>query len=69
MSTHSNSVKDLSVQQALQIITQHASPITDSITIPSFDAVNYLLADKSVAQKNIPERDNSAMDGFVFFKE
>lgn len=69
MSTPSNSVHNLSVNQALGILEQYAFSIDNSTEVPSFEAINQVLAEDVVAQKNIPERDNSALDGFVFLEE
>jgi len=68
MSTPFNSAHNLSVNQALGILEQYASSVDNSTEVPSFEAINQVLDEDVVAQKNMPERDNSAMDGFVFLE-
>jgi len=57
-----NSVR---VEQALERMQAFIAPITDKVRVPVRDALWRVLAEDVTAQINVPNHDNSAMDGYA----
>ena len=53
-------------QEALTEMLAQVSPITETLTLPIEQAVNYVLAQDIASPLNVPPHDNSAMDGYAF---
>ncbi|TYK67098.1 molybdopterin molybdotransferase MoeA [Colwellia echini] len=51
---------------ALTNMLAQVSSITDTLTLPIEQALNYVLAKDIVSPLNVPPHDNSAMDGYAF---
>lgn len=56
----------MSVTQAKSYIQQYLKPVTDLETLPIRDSLGRVLAETIVSPCNVPNHDNSAMDGFAF---
>jgi len=72
--THPSLMEDydpnaLSVNQAKQYIKQFLNPITDTETIPIEDSLHRVLAATIRSPANVPNYDNSAMDGYAFHSD
>ncbi len=59
----------LPFEQALSAMLDQVTPITDVITLPIEQALNYVLAQNIDSPLNVPPHDNSAMDGYAFAVE
>ena len=56
----------LPFEQALTAMLDQVTPITDVVTLPIEQALNYVLAQNIDSPLNVPPHDNSAMDGYAF---
>lgn len=56
----------MSVAQARQFIKQFLSPVTETETLPVRESLSRVLAEDIVSPSNVPNHNNSAMDGFAF---
>ena len=56
----------LPFEQALATMLLQVSPITETLTLPINQAMNYVLAQDIASPLNVPPHDNSAMDGYAF---
>lgn len=54
------------VKQAKQFIRQFLSPVTAQESIPLRDSLGRVLAEGILSPHNVPNHDNSAMDGYAF---
>lgn len=59
----------LSVNQAKQYIRQFLNPISEVETIPIEASLNRILATAILSPANVPNYDNSAMDGYAFHSD
>ncbi len=55
----------LPVDRARHFIRSHLTPVTETETLPLLDAMSRVLAKTIISPCNVPNRDNSAMDGFA----
>jgi molybdopterin molybdotransferase len=51
---------------ALENMLSQIMPVTQIITLPIIQALNYVLAQNIASPLNVPNHDNSAMDGYAF---
>ena len=56
----------MSVQQARQFIKQFLSPVVETETVATMQALGRVLAADMVSPSNVPNHNNSAMDGYAF---
>jgi molybdopterin molybdotransferase len=56
----------MSVQQARDFIQQFLTPVTETETLPIRDSLGRILAEDVISPSNVPNHNNSAMDGFAF---
>ena len=56
----------MSVQQARTFIQQFLSPVTETETLPVMQSLGRVLAADIISPCNVPNHNNSAMDGFAF---
>ena len=56
----------MSVAQARQFIQQFLSPVTETETLPVMQSLGRVLATDIISPSNVPNHNNSAMDGFAF---
>jgi molybdopterin molybdotransferase len=56
----------MSVAQARQFIKQFLSPVVETETLPLRESLGRVLAEDIVSPSNVPNHNNSAMDGFAF---
>ncbi len=56
----------MSVQQARQFIQQFLSPVVETETLPVMQSLSHVLAADIISPSNVPNHNNSAMDGFAF---
>jgi len=56
----------MSVQQARAFIQQFLTPVTEKETLPIRESLGRLLATDITSPNNVPNHNNSAMDGFAF---
>lgn len=56
----------MSVAQARQFIAQFLQPVTETETVPIRNSLGRVLAADIVSPSNVPNHNNSAMDGFAF---
>jgi len=56
----------MSVAQARQFIKQFLSPVIETETLPVMQSLGRVLATDIVSPSNVPNHNNSAMDGFAF---
>jgi molybdopterin molybdotransferase len=56
----------MSVTQAKQFIQQFLSPVIDTETVPTRNSLGRVLAADIISPSNVPNHNNSAMDGFAF---
>ena len=56
----------MSVSQARQFIKQFLSPVVETETLPVMQSLGRVLAADIVSPSNVPNHNNSAMDGFAF---
>jgi len=56
----------LPFEQALSDMLDQVTPITDVISLPIEQALNFVLAQDIQSPLNVPPHDNSAMDGYAF---
>ena len=56
----------MSVQQARAFIQQFLTPVTETEALPIRESLGRMLAKDVVSPNNVPNYDNSAMDGFAF---
>jgi molybdopterin molybdotransferase len=54
------------VKQARQFIRQFLSPVTEQEAVPLRESLGRVLAKDIVSPHNVPNHDNSAMDGYAF---
>lgn len=64
--SHTANTEYVTVDEALEKISNAASPVTETERIPSKESLHRILADDLDAQRDIPAFDNSAMDGYLF---
>ena len=51
---------------ALENMLSQIAPVTQTLTLPITQALNYVLAQDIASPLNVPNHDNSAMDGYAF---
>lgn len=51
---------------ALENMLSQIKPVTETLTLPITQALNYILAQDIASPINVPNHDNSAMDGYAF---
>ncbi len=56
----------MSVSQARQFIKQFLSPVVETETLPLRESLGRVLAADIISPSNVPNHNNSAMDGFAF---
>jgi molybdopterin molybdotransferase len=56
----------MSVTQARQFIQQFLDPVTDTETLPLRESLGRVLAADIISPSNVPNHNNSAMDGYAF---
>ncbi|WP_439114341.1 molybdopterin molybdotransferase MoeA [Hydrogenophaga sp.] len=56
----------LSAERVNDFLAQLIEPVTETETLPVFDALGRVLAQDVVSPISVPPHDNSAMDGFAF---
>jgi molybdopterin molybdotransferase len=56
----------MSVAQARQFINKYLSPLIETETLPIRESLGRILAKNIIAPSNVPNHNNSAMDGFAF---
>jgi len=56
----------LSFERALENMLLQITPVTETLTLPITQAVNTVLAQVITSPLNVPNHDNSAMDGYAF---
>jgi molybdopterin molybdotransferase len=56
----------MSVKQAQQFINEYLSPVIETETLPIRESLGRVLAQNIIAPTNVPNHNNSAMDGFAF---
>lgn len=56
----------MSVTQAKSYIRQYLNPVIEIETLPLLESLGRVLAETIVSPCNVPNHDNSAMDGFAF---
>jgi molybdopterin molybdotransferase len=56
----------MSVDQALHFIKQFLSPVVETQTLPVMQSLGRVLAADIISPSNVPNHNNSAMDGFAF---
>ncbi len=56
----------MSVRQARAFIQQFLTPVTETETLPIRESLGRILAKDVVSPNNVPNHNNSAMDGFAF---
>ncbi|MDP7593092.1 MAG: molybdopterin molybdotransferase MoeA [Litorilituus sp.] len=54
---------------ALENMLSQITPVTETLTLPIAKALNYVLAQDIASPLNVPNHDNSAMDGYAFALE
>lgn len=59
----------LPFEQALQNMLSQITPVTDTVNIDIEEAVNFVLSEEITSPLNVPNHDNSAMDGYAFALE
>ena len=53
-------------ESALENMLSQIVPVTETFALPITQALNYVLAQKIASPINVPNHDNSAMDGYAF---
>lgn len=56
----------LPFEDALENMLSQITPVTETLTLPITQALNYVLAQNITSPLNVPNHDNSAMDGYAF---
>ncbi len=56
----------LPFENALENMLSQITPVTETLTLPITQALNYVLAQDIASPLNVPNHDNSAMDGYAF---
>ena len=56
----------MSVAQAREFITQFLSPVAETEILPAMQSLGRVLAADIISPSNVPNHNNSAMDGFAF---
>tara|TARA_R110001592_G_scaffold63592_2_gene195082 strand:- start:1473 stop:2708 length:1236 start_codon:yes stop_codon:yes gene_type:complete len=56
----------LPFESALENMLSQITPVTETLTLPITQALNYVLAQDIASPLNVPNHDNSAMDGYAF---
>jgi molybdopterin molybdotransferase len=56
----------LPFESALENMLSQVSPVTETLNLPITQAINYVLANEVSSPLNVPNHDNSAMDGYAF---
>ena len=56
----------LPFENALENMLSQITPVTETLTLPLSQALNYVLAEDVASPLNVPNHDNSAMDGYAF---
>lgn len=51
---------------ALENMLSQITPVTETLSLPITAALNYILAEDIASPLNVPNHDNSAMDGYAF---
>lgn len=54
-----------SVEETFDLISEHVEPIAESITIPLFEALHFVLAEDIYAYENVPDFRRSTVDGYA----
>lgn len=56
----------MSVSQVLDFLSRLVMPVTESVELPLFEALDRVLAMDVISPLDVPPHDNSAMDGYAF---
>jgi len=56
----------LPFESALENMLSQITPVTETFVLPITQALNYVLAQEIASPLNVPNHDNSAMDGYAF---
>ena len=56
----------LPFEDALNKLLSQITPVKDVLTLPISKACNFILANEIISPLNVPNHDNSAMDGYAF---
>ena len=56
----------LPFESALENMLSQITPVTEVLAVPITQALNYVLAQEVASPLNVPNHDNSAMDGYAF---
>jgi molybdopterin molybdotransferase len=59
----------LPFENALENMLSQITPVTETLTLPITQALNYVLGQNVASPLNVPNHDNSAMDGYAFAVE
>lgn len=59
----------LPFESALEKMLSQITPVTQTLTLPITQALNFVLAQDITSPLNVPNHDNSAMDGYAFSVE
>jgi len=59
----------LPFEDALENMLSQITPVTETLILPITQALNYVLAQDIASPLNVPNHDNSAMDGYAFALE
>jgi len=59
----------LPFESAIENMLSQVTPVTEMLSVPIEKAMNYVLAKDIVSPLNVPNHDNSAMDGYAFALE
>ncbi len=66
VSQHDYDPNSMSVAKARQYIAQFLQPVTQTERLPIMASLGRILAESVVSPLNVPNHDNSAMDGYAF---
>ena len=59
----------LPFEEALKKMLSQITPVTETLALPITQALNFVLAQNITSPLNVPNHDNSAMDGYAFAME
>ena len=59
----------LPFENAVENMLSQITPVTETLSIPITNALNFVLAESITSPLNVPNHDNSAMDGYAFSLE
>ncbi|MBQ9567650.1 MAG: molybdopterin molybdotransferase MoeA [Lachnospiraceae bacterium] len=55
----------MEIEEAIKLITDAAAPVTETMTVPLFDAYGRIAANDMISEEPVPAFDRSAMDGYA----